>query len=51
MIGARNKIETIIVNFLNFKDKSKILNTFRQEMLFKEKIFENKDFRGDSQNY
>ena len=48
--GTRNK-KIIVVKFLNFKDKSRILNTHRQEMLFMEKIFVNEDFGGDNQHY
>ena len=49
--GTSNKKKIIVVKFLNFKDKSRILNTFRQEILSKEKIFVNEDFGGDSQHY
>ena len=46
--GTRNK-KKIVVKCLIFKDRSRILNTCRQKMLFKEKIFLNKNFGGDSQ--
>ena len=42
--GTRNRKRTIIVKFLNFKDKSRILHTYREKKLWKEKIFVNKDF-------
>ena len=42
--GARNRKRTIVVKFLNFKDKSRILHTYRQNKLWKEKIFINEAF-------
>ena len=42
--GTRNKERTIVVKFLNFKDKSRILHTYREKKLWKEKIFINEDF-------
>ena len=36
--------EVVIVNFLNFKDKSRILHTYREKKLQKEKIFVIEDF-------
>ena len=42
--GTRNKKRTIVVKFLSFKDKSRILNTYREKKLWKEKIFVNQDF-------
>ena len=42
--GARNRKRTIVVKFLNFKDKSGILHTYREKKLWKEKIFINEDF-------
>ena len=42
--GTRNRKRTIIVKFLNFKDKSRILHTYREKKLWKEKIFVNEDF-------
>ena len=35
--STRNKAETIVVNFLNFKDNSRILVTYREKKLWKEK--------------
>ena len=32
------------MNFLNFKDKSRILHTYREKKLWKEKVFVNEDF-------
>ena len=34
----------IVVNFINFKEKSTILHTYREKEQWKEKIFVNKDF-------
>ena len=42
--STRNKTKTIAVNFLNFKDNSRILVTYREKKLWKEKIFVSKDF-------
>ena len=42
--GARNRKRTIVVKFLNFKEKSRILHTYREKKLWKEKIFINEDF-------
>ena len=41
--GTRNRKRTIAVKFLNFKDKSRILYTFREKKLRKEKVFVNED--------
>ena len=49
--GTRNKNKIIVVKFNNFKDKSRVINTYRQKILFKEKIFLNNDFGGDSQHF
>ena len=38
---ARTRKRTIIVKFLNFKDKSRILHTYRKNKLWKEKILIN----------
>ena len=35
--GTRNKKKTIVVKFLNFKDKSRNLNTSKEKKLRKEK--------------
>ena len=32
------------MNFLNFKDKSRILHTYREKKLWKEKVFVNEHF-------
>ena len=42
--GARNRKRTIVVKFLNFKEKSRILHTYREKKLWKEKIFINEEF-------
>ena len=42
--GTRNRKRTIVVKFPNFKDKSRILHTYREKKLWKEKIFINEDF-------
>ena len=42
--GTRNRKRTIVVKFLNFKDKSRILHTYREKKLWKEKIIVNEDF-------
>ena len=42
--GTRNKKRTIVVKFLNFKDKSGIPHAYREEKLWKEKSFVNEDF-------
>ena len=42
--GTRNRKRTIVVKFLNFKEKSRILHTYREKKLWKEKIFVNEDF-------
>ena len=42
--GTRNKKRTIVVKFLNFKDKSGIPHSYREEKLWKEKSFVNEDF-------
>ena len=41
---TRNRKRTIVVKFLNFKGKSRILHTYREKKLWKEKLFVNKDF-------
>ena len=41
--GTRNKKRTIAVKILNFKDKSRVLNTYREKKLWKKKIFVNED--------
>ena len=42
--GARNRKRTIVVKFLNFKEKSRILHTYREKKPWKEKVFVNEDF-------
>ena len=42
--GTRNRKGTIVVKFLNFMDKSRILHTYREKKLWKEKVFVNEDF-------
>ena len=42
--GTRKRKRTIVVKFLNFKDKSRILHTYREKKLWKEKIFINEVF-------
>ena len=41
--GARNRKRTIVVKFLSFKDKSRILHAYREKKLRKTKIFINED--------
>ena len=41
---TRNRKRTIVVKFLNFKDKSRILHTYTENKLWKEKIFVSEDF-------
>ena len=41
--GTRNRKRTIVVKFLNFKDKSRILHTYRDKKLRKEKVYVNED--------
>ena len=48
--GARNRKRTIIVKFLNFKDKSRILHISREKKLRKEKIFVNEDFSEETES-
>ena len=48
--GTRNKKRTIVVKFLNFKDQSRILHTYREKKLWKEKIFINEDFPEETAN-
>ena len=42
--GTRNRKRTTVVKFLNFEDKLRILHTYREKKLWKEKIFVNEDF-------
>ena len=42
--GTRNRKRRIVVKFLNFKDKSRILHTYREKKLWKEKVFVNENF-------
>ena len=42
--GTRNRKRTIVVKFLNFKDISRILHTYREKKLWKEKVFVNENF-------
>ena len=37
--GARNRKRTIVMKLFNFKDKSRILYTYRENKLWKKKIF------------
>ena len=41
---GRNRKRTIVVKFLSFKDKSRILHTYREKTLWKEKVFVNEHF-------
>ena len=41
---TRNRKRTIVAKFLDSKDKSKILQTFRDKKLWTEKIFVKEDF-------
>ena len=47
---TRNKKRTIDVKFLNHKDKSRILHTYREQKLQREKIFVNKDLLDKAAN-
>ena len=42
--GTRNRKRTIVVKFLSFKDKSRILHNYRENKLWNEKVFVNEDF-------
>ena len=42
--GTRNRKRTIVVKFLSFKDKSRILHNYREKKLWNEKVFVNEDF-------
>ena len=42
--GTRNIKRKIVVKFLNFEDKSRILHIYREKKLWKEKVFVNEDF-------
>ena len=42
--GTTNRKRTIVVKFLNFKDKSRSLHTYTEKKLWKEKVFVNEDF-------
>ena len=42
--GTKNKKRTIVVKFLDFNCKSRILNTYREKRLWEKKTFVNKDF-------
>ena len=42
--GTRNKKRTVVVKILSFKNKSRILHTYREKKLWKEEIFLIKDF-------
>ena len=42
--GTRNKKRTVVVKILSFKDKSRILHTYREKKLWKEEIFLIKGF-------
>ena len=48
--GTRNRKRTIIVRFLNFKEKSRILHTYREKKPWKEKVFVNEDFSQETAN-
>jgi hypothetical protein len=42
--GSKNDTRTIVVKFLDFKDKETILTSFRQQKLWEKSIFINEDF-------
>ena len=46
--GTRNRKRTIVVKFFNFKDKSRILYTYRENNLWKKKIFVSESFSEDA---
>ena len=48
---TKNRKKTIVVRFLNFKDKSRVLQTFKDKKLWKEKYLCKREFFGvDSQH-
>ena len=46
--GAPNKRRTIIVKFLNFKDKQEVLSKHKTWKLWTKRIFINEDFSQDT---
>ena len=46
--GTRNRKRTIVVTFLNFKNKSRILHTYGEKKLWMEKIFVHEEFSGET---
>ena len=48
--GPRNRKRTIIVKFLNFKGKSRILHTYREKKLWRENVLVNEDFLEETAN-
>ena len=42
--GTRNRKKTRFVKFLNFRDKLRILHTYRKKKLWKEKVFVKEEF-------
>ena len=46
--GTRHRKRTIVVKFLNFKDKSRILHTYREKKLWKENVFVSEDFSAET---
>ena len=46
--GTRNRKGTIVVKFPNFKDKSRILHTYREKEAMEGKTFVNEDFSGET---
>ena len=49
--GTRNRKTTIVVRFFNFKDKSRILHTYREKKLWKEKNLWKRGFFGGNSDY
>ena len=46
--GTRGKMRTIIVQFLNFKDKQQFLSKYKAQNLWTKNIFINEDFSEDT---
>ena len=47
---TRNRKRTIVVKFLNFKGKSRILHTYREKKLWRENVLVNEDFLEETAN-
>ena len=49
--GTKNRKATIVLRFLNFKVKSRILHTYREKKLWKEKNLCKRKFFGGNREY